>query len=261
MANEKTQSLVLTERSGAVAVVTLNRPEALNALSSALLNELAQTLEALDRDGEVRCVVLTGSERAFAAGGDIKQMSDSTVGDMIERESPSPWRRIAAIRKPLIAAVSGYALGGGCELALACDMIVASESARFGQPEIDLGIIPGAGGTQRLTRAIGKARAMELVLTGRRMNATEALEAGMLTKVVPPDAYLEAAKELAETIARKAPLAAQLGKDAVLKSCDAGLDQGLDYERRNFLVLFSTEDKAEGMAAFKEKREPHFEGR
>lgn len=255
------ESLVITERDGAVAVLTLNRPEVLNALNSALMDELADTLEELDRDGSVRCVVLTGSERAFAAGGDIKQMSEATVGDMIERESPSPWRRVAAIRKPVIAAVSGYALGGGCELALACDMVVASESAQFGQPEIDLGIIPGAGGTQRLTRAIGKALAMEIVLTGRRMYAEEAYAAGMITSVSPAASYLEDAKELARTIAAKAPLAAQLGKDAVLKAHDATLEQGLDYERKNFLVLFSTEDKAEGMAAFKEKRKPEFEGR
>ncbi|MGI8648979.1 MAG: enoyl-CoA hydratase-related protein [Rubrobacter sp.] len=252
--------LVLVEREGAVAVLTLNRPKALNALSSTLMNELADTLEALDRDGEIRCVVLTGSERSFAAGGDIKQMSDSSVGDMVERESPSSWRRIASIRKPVIAAVSGYALGGGCELALTCDMIVASESAQFGQPEIDLGIIPGAGGTQRLTRAIGKARAMELVLTGRRIDAHEAYAAGIVTSVSPAESYLEDAKELARTIASKAPLAAQLGKDAVLKAYDATLEQGLDYERKNFLVLFSTEDKAEGMAAFKEKRKPEFKG-
>ncbi|MGH3089929.1 MAG: enoyl-CoA hydratase-related protein [Rubrobacteraceae bacterium] len=258
---ENAEQNVLVAREGAVAVVALNRPKALNALNSALMNELADALEGLDADDEIRCVVLTGNERAFAAGGDIKQMSDSTAADMVKRESPSPWKRIAKIRKPIIAAVSGYALGGGCELALACDMIVASESAQFGQPEINLGIIPGAGGTQRLTRAIGKARTMELVLTGRRMDAREAFEAGMVTKVAPAESYLEEAKELARTVASKAPLAAQLAKDAVLKAYDASLEAGLDYERKNFLVLFSTEDKEEGMAAFKEKREPEFKGR
>lgn len=254
-------SLVLVEREANIAVLTLNRPKALNALSGALLSELADALESLDRDEDICCSVLTGNERAFAAGGDIKQMSDSTAGEMIERESPSPWKRIAAVRKPVIAAVGGYALGGGCELALTCDMIVASEAAQFGQPEIDLGIIPGAGGTQRLTRAIGKARAMELVLTGRRIDAQEAYTMGMLTRVAPAESYLEDAKELARTVAAKAPLAAQLGKDAVNQAYETMLDQGLDYERKSFLVLFSTEDKEEGMAAFKEKRKPDFKGR
>ncbi len=255
------ESNVLAKKDGSVATITLNRPKALNALSSDLMNELADALEGFDADDEVRCVVLTGSERVFAAGGDIKQMSDSTAADMVKRESPSPWKRVAKTRKPIVAAVSGYALGGGCELALSCDMMVASETAQFGQPEIDLGIIPGAGGTQRLTHAIGKARAMELILTGRRMDANEAFEAGMVTKVAPADRYLEEAKELARTIASKAPLAAQLAKDAVLKAYDGTLDAGLDYERRNFLVLFSTEDKEEGMAAFKEKRAPDFKGK
>lgn len=258
---EKAGSNILVEKDGPVAVVTMNRPKALNALSSALMNDLADALEGFDADDGVRCVVLTGNERVFAAGGDIKQMSDSTAAEMVKRESPSPWKRVAKTRKPVIAAVSGYALGGGCELALSCDMIVASESAQFGQPEIDLGIIPGAGGTQRLTRAIGKARAMELILTGRRMDANEAFASGMVTKVVPADSYLDEAKELARTVAAKAPLAAQLAKDAVLKAYDAPLEAGLDYERRNFLVLFATEDKEEGMAAFKEKREPDFKGR
>lgn len=255
------ESNILVEKEGHIATITLNRPKALNALNSALMNELADALEAFDADDEVRCVVLTGNERAFAAGGDIKQMSGSTAADMVKRESPSPWKRVAKTRKPIVAAVGGYALGGGCELALACDMIVASETAEFGQPEINLGIIPGAGGTQRLTRAVGKAKAMELILTGRRVEAREAFEMGMVTKVVPPDSCLEEAKELAKTIAAKAPLAAQLAKDAVLKAYDGSLDAGLDYERRNFLVLFSTEDKEEGMAAFKEKRDPDFKGR
>ncbi len=255
------ESNILVEREGAVGVITLNRPKALNALSSALMNEFADALETFDADDEIRCVVLTGNDRAFAAGGDIKQMSDSTAADMVKRESPSPWKRVAKTRKPIVAAVGGYALGGGCELALTCDMIVASEEARFGQPEIDLGIIPGAGGTQRLTHAIGKARAMELVLTGRRIGAKEAFEIGMVTKVAPPDSYLEEAKELARTVASKAPLAAQLAKDAVLKAYEGSLEAGLDYERRNFLVLFSTEDKEEGIAAFKEKRDPDFKGR
>jgi len=258
---EMEESNILTEKDGPVATITLNRPKALNALSSALMNELADALEGFDADDGIRCVVLTGNERVFAAGGDIKQMSDSTAADMVKRESPSPWRRVAKTRKPVVAAVSGFALGGGCELALACDMIVASESAQFGQPEIDLGIIPGAGGTQRLTHAIGKARAMEMVLTGRRVEAKEAFEMGMVTKVVPAESYLEEAKELARTVASKAPLAAQLAKDAVLKAYDGTLDASLDYERRNFLVLFSTDDKEEGMAAFKEKRAPNFEGK
>jgi enoyl-CoA hydratase len=252
---EMEESNILVETDGAVATITLNRPKALNALSSALMNELADALEGFDADDGIRCVVLTGNERVFAAGGDIKQMSDSTAADMVKRESPSPWRRVAETRKPVVAAVSGF------ELALACDMIVASESAQFGQPEIDLGIIPGAGGTQRLTHAIGKARAMEMVLTGRRVEAKEAFEMGMVTKVVPAESYLEEAKELARTVASKAPLAAQLAKDAVLKAYDGTLDAGLDYERRNFLVLFSTDDKEEGMAAFKEKRAPNFEGK
>ncbi len=258
---EQTGTQVLIEKEGLVAVVVLNRPSALNALSASLLGELADAFEALDADDEVRCIVLTGDERAFAAGGDIKQMASATAADLLKRERNSAWKRMRKIETPLVAAVSGYALGGGCELALACDMIVAAETATFGQPEIDIGVIPGAGGTQRLTRAIGKARAMELVLTGRRMSAREAFEAGLITRVAPPQECLKEAKELAATVAAKAPLATRLAKDAVLKAYEMNLEQGLDYERKNFLVLFSTEDKREGMAAFEEKRTPRFEGR
>jgi enoyl-CoA hydratase len=252
---------LLTSREGPVALVTINRPRVRNALNQALLADLVATLETLDIDSDVRAIVLTGDERAFAAGADIAEMADVTAVEMSLRPQLARWDRLRKVRTPLIAAVSGFALGGGNELAMICDLIVAAETARFGQPEINLGIIPGAGGTQRLVRAIGKARAMELVLTGRMMTAAEAYAAGLITKVVPAELYLIEAIRLAQEIATKPPLAVQIAKDAVLKAFDTTLETGLEYERRSFNLLFATEDRREGMSAFLEKRAPAFKGR
>ena len=261
MGEEREYENILIEREGQVGVVRLNRSRALNALNSALLDELASALEAFDRDDEIRCIVLTGDERAFAAGGDIKEMAGASPVAMIQGGRTGHWDRLRKVRKPVIAAVSGFCLGGGNELAMLCDMVVAAESGRFGQPEINLGVIPGAGGTQRLVRAIGKARAMEIILTGRPITAREAFAAGLITKVVPNEAYLTEAKTLAREIAAKPPIAVQLGKDAVLRAFDLTIEQGLDVERRNFALLFATEDMREGMAAFIEKRPAQFKGR
>ncbi|HEU5328314.1 MAG TPA: enoyl-CoA hydratase-related protein [Thermomicrobiales bacterium] len=252
---------ILTETLGPVALLRLNRPQALNALNTALMNEVADALEAFDADDAVRAIVLTGNERAFAAGADIKEMANASPIDMLQRMRFQQWDRMRAIRKPLIAAVSGFCLGGGNELAMCCDLIVAGENARFGQPEINIGVIPGAGGTQRLARALGKARAMEIVLTGRPITAQEAFAAGLITKVVPTEACLDEALALAAEIATKPPLAVQLGKDAVLHAFDLSLQEGLAYERKNFYLLFASEDMREGMAAFVEKRRAEFRGR
>jgi enoyl-CoA hydratase len=252
---------LLTSVSGRVATVTLNRPKALNALSPALMGELAEALVAFDCDDAIGAMVLTGSERAFAAGADIKEMADASVVDMMRREFLTVWDRIAMLKKPLIAAVSGFVLGGGSELMLMCDMVVASETAKIGQPEINLGVIPGAGGTQRLTRAVGKVIAMEMVLTGRQLTAAEAHSYGLVNRVVPVEVYLEEAQKLAAEIASKAPLAVRLGKDAVNQAYESFLRQGLAYERKNFYMLFGTEDQKEGMRAFVEKRPAEWKGR
>ncbi len=252
---------ILTETDGAVATVRLNRPQSLNALSGALIGELIAALEAFDRDDTIRAMIITGDERAFAAGADIKEMADAGAIEMQQGTKLGQWDRLRKIRKPLIAAVSGFCLGGGNELAMSCDLIVAAESARFGQPEINIGIIPGAGGTQRLTHALGKARAMEMILTGRPITAREAYAAGLVTKVVPNEAYLDEARALAAEIATKPPLAVQLAKDAILKSFDLPIELGLDYERKNFYLLFASDDMREGMAAFIEKRKPTFTGK
>jgi enoyl-CoA hydratase len=245
-----------------VALVTLDRPEALNALSFDLLDELAATLESLDRGGRCRVVVITGSgQRAFAAGADIRELAAQTATTLHAGDRFGAWDRIAAVGLPLIAAVRGFALGGGCELAMACDMIVAAEDAQFGQPEIRIGVMPGAGGTQRLTRAIGKARAMELILTGRSMSAREAAAAGLVTAVVPSAATVDAALELAARISGMPPLAVRAAKAAVLDAADRQLTDGLMHERDAFFALFDTEDQAEGMAAFTEKRPPVWSGR
>jgi enoyl-CoA hydratase len=257
----QTYEQILTETRGPVALLRLNRPQALNALNTALMDEVADALETFDADEAVRAIVLTGNDRAFAAGADIKEMANASPIDMLQRMRFQQWDRMRAIRKPLIAAVSGFCLGGGNELALSCDLIVAGENARFGQPEINIGVIPGAGGTQRLTRALGKARAMEIVLTGRPITAQEAFAAGLITKVVPTEACLDEALALAAEIATKPPLAVQLGKDAVLHAFDLSLQEGLAYERKNFYLLFASEDMREGMAAFIEKRKPEFKGR
>ncbi|MEK6677337.1 MAG: enoyl-CoA hydratase-related protein [Planctomycetota bacterium] len=253
--------MVLTRTDGKVAILQLNRPEVLNALSLEMMKSLVDRLEAFDLDPQIYVIVIAGSEKAFAAGADIGDMAEASVVDMYERNQFARWMRIKQIRKPLIAAVSGYALGGGCELAMHCDMIVASESAVFGQPEINIGVMPGAGGTQRLTRAIGKFRAMEMVLNARFLTAQEALNAGLVTRVVSKEEYLNEAIRLAREIAKRPLMALRLAKEAVLKADELPLTEGLEYERKLFYTLFATEDQREGMRAFQEKRKPGFKGR
>jgi len=252
---------VRVERREAVGVVTLDRPEARNALSPQLMAELAAAIDELDADETMRCIVIAGSDEVFAAGADIKAMAEREFQDVLKSSTMAFWRRVGACRTPLIAAVSGFALGGGCELALLCDMIVASETAEFGQPEITLGIIPGGGGTQRLARVMGKQNAMELVLTGRRIEAKEALRLGLVNRVTQKGKWLEEAIELANVVARRPPLAATLAKQAVLAADEMPLDAGLAHERRLYELAMATEDRVEGMQAFVEKRRPTFRGR
>ncbi|HEX6753738.1 MAG TPA: enoyl-CoA hydratase-related protein [Solirubrobacterales bacterium] len=248
-------------RDGHVALLQLNRPEARNALSPEMMEQIAAALEAFDPDPDVRCVVIAGSEKVFAAGADIKAMSERSFAEALRHPASSFWRRLGAVKTPTIAAVSGYALGGGCELALACDMIVASDTALFGQPEITLGIIPGGGGTQRLARVLGKQLAMEYVLTGRRFDADMALEMGLVNKVVKKGRWLQEAMDLAQTVAERPPIATRLAKQAVLAAEETSLGAGLENERRLYELAMATEDRVEGMQAFLEKREPKFEGR
>ncbi len=243
-----------------IALVRLNRPDALNALNLQLMGELRDALKELDDMDEVRVIVLTGNEKAFAAGADIKQMVDKSAIDMLKIDQFSTWDGIKRTKKPIIAAVSGFALGGGCELAMTCDMIVASETAKFGQPEIKIGVMPGAGGTQRLSRAVGKALAMEMILTGNFINAEKALAAGLINRIAPVELYLDEAMKLAEEIAAQSPLATQMAKEAVLKSYELGLQEGLYFERKNYYLLFAGQDQKEGMNAFIEKRKPEFRG-
>jgi len=252
--------VVLAERDGAVGIARLNRPDARNALSAEVMNSLAAICEAWDADPEVRCIVIAGGDDYFAAGADVKALRDRTFQESLVTPAASFWPRIAAIRTPLVAAVSGFALGGGCELALLCDMIVASETAELGQPEIMLGIIPGGGGTQRLARLMGKQRAMELVLTGRRIDAQEAYAFGLVNQVTKKKEWLEKAVELAQVVARRPPIAARLAKQAVLAAEETGLTAGLDHERRLFEIAMATEDRVEGMSAFIEKRRARFKG-
>jgi enoyl-CoA hydratase len=244
-----------------VALIELNRPKELNALNLQLMGEIRDALRQLDADDNVRAIVITGSKKAFAAGADIKQMAGKGAVDMLLIDQFSTWDAIRKTKKPLIAAVSGFALGGGCELAMTCDMIIASETAQFGQPEIKIGVMPGAGGTQRLTRAIGKAKAMEMVLTGRFIAAAEADRLGLVTKVVPEELYLEEALKLAARIAEMSPIAVRMAKESVNRSYEGHLDDGLHFERKNFYMLFASDDQKEGMAAFIEKRKPDFKGR
>jgi enoyl-CoA hydratase/carnithine racemase len=254
-------SLVETSVEGAVALCRLNRPDARNALSPELMEELAASVEGFDSDHEVRCIVIAGSDEAFAAGADIASLAERTMQEALTHPSSAFWGRMAACRTPLVAAVSGWALGGGCELALICDLIVASETAQFGQPEITLGIIPGGGGTQRLARVIGKQRAMELVLTGRRFSAAEGRDMGLVNEVAAETDWLDRAMELAQRVARRPPIAVRLAKQAVLAADETALAAGLQQERRLYELTMATEDKAEGTSAFLEKRKPDFKGR
>jgi enoyl-CoA hydratase len=243
-----------------VGLARLNRPKELNALNSVLMEELVTALEAFDRQPGIGCLVIAGSERAFAAGADIKEMAEASAAEMLLRDNIGRWDRIRRLKKPVIAAVSGFCLGGGCELAMACDLIVVSESARFGQPEINLGVMPGAGGTQRLTRAVGKAVAMEMVLNGRLLTAEEAARFGLVNRVVPVEVFLDEALALAGSIAARAPLAVRLAKEAVNNAFETYLADGLADERRAFYFLFSTSDQKEGMRAFIEKRPASWQG-
>ena len=250
---------VKTEVNGPVGIATLNRPEALNALNTALLDELADALQAWDRGTEVRAMIVTGSERAFAAGADIKEMAPKTFSEMYrENLFADQFDRIARVRKPIIAAVAGHALGGGCELALLCDFVIAAETAKFGQPEITLGIMPGLGGTQRLTRIVGKSKAMDLCLTGRTMDAAEAEASGLVARVVPAGMLMAEALKAAQKIAAQSSPAAQIVKEAVNRAYETSLSEGLHFERRLFHAMFATQDQKEGMAAFSEKRKPGF---
>lgn len=244
-----------------IALIRLNRPKELNALNLQLMQELREALQQLDKNDQVRVIIITGNEQAFAAGADIKQMADKSAVDMLMIDQFSTWDQIKKTKKPVIAAVSGFALGGGCELAMTCDMIIASETAKFGQPEIKIGVMPGAGGTQRLTRAIGKAKAMELVLTGRFLSAEEALSYGLINKVVPVELYLSEAVQLAREIAQMSPVAAQLAKESVNRSFETHLDEGLLFERKNFYLTFASDDQKEGMKAFIEKRKAEYKGK
>jgi len=253
-------SFILVEQRGAVGLVILNRPQALNALSEALLIELMEALQAFDSDAAVQAIVIAGSEKAFAAGADIKEMADKDARGMAEGNPFAAFKRIRDIQKPIVAAVSGWALGGGCELALACDLIVASETARFGLPEVTIGVIPGAGGTQLLPRALGTRLAMEMILNNRGLTAREALGFGMVNRVVPPERCLEEALALAGEIASRAPLAARLAKRLIRRSLEQPLSAGLEEEEREFFRLFDTGDQKEGMRAFIEKRPPRWQG-
>jgi enoyl-CoA hydratase len=254
-------SLVLVEREEPIAVVLLNRPDVMNALNDEVMDELARVLGELDDDEAVGCLVLGGSERAFAAGADIGEMAEADAMDMYDARRIDRWDALRKLRTPLVAAVSGFCLGGGCELAMACDLIVASESARFGQPETGLGIIPGAGGTQRLARAVGKAKAMDVILSGRFLDAHEAERAGLVARVVAREAWLEETKRVAREIASKGPLAQRLAKEAVNRAYESSLETGLDFERKALYLSFASEDAKEGLAAFTEKRKPNFRGR
>ncbi|CDZ45349.1 enoyl-CoA hydratase [Neorhizobium galegae] len=252
---------LLTETRGAVALITLNRPKALNALNSTVMAELTEVLSAFGRDEAIGAIVLAGSDKAFAAGADIKEMQGIDFVEAYVNDFISGWEAIAASRKPMIAAVSGFALGGGCELAMMCDFIIASETAKFGQPEITLGVIPGMGGSQRLTRAVGKAKAMDMVMTGRMMDVAEAERAGLVSRIVSPERLIDEAVEAAAKIASFPRAAVLMAKEAVNRSFEGTLAEGLRFERRLFHSLFATADQKEGMAAFVEKRTPQFSNR
>lgn len=253
--------IVNEQYASSIALIQLNRPKELNALNTQLMQEVREALQQLDRNDAVRAIIVTGNDQAFAAGADIKQMADKSAVEMLITDQFSTWDQIRKTKKPIIAAVSGFCLGGGCELAMTCDMIIASETARFGQPEIKIGVMPGAGGTQRLARAIGKAKTMEMVLTGKFITAEEALGLRMVNKVVPVEMYLREAVALAGEIAQMSPLATQLAKEAVNRAFETHLEEGLQFERKNFYLCFSSEDQKEGMKSFIEKRKPVYKGR
>jgi enoyl-CoA hydratase len=255
------ESMVLASAEGHVGVVRINRPKVLNALNPQLMSLLASALEAHDADPAVHVILLAGHERAWAAGADIGDMAERSTIEMYQRDQFATWDRVRRVKKPIVAAVSGWALGGGCELMMLCDVIIASETAQIGQPEINIGVMPGAGGTQRLTRAIGKAAAMDVVLTGRPLGAREALRLGLVSRVVPPEHWYSEAMRVAQDMARKGPIALRLAKESVLKAFETSLSEGLEYERKLFYTLFATEDQKEGMRAFMEKRAPQFKGR
>lgn len=252
---------ILTETRGRVGIVTLNRPQAMNAFNIAMLKEVFDALDELDKNENVGAIVVTGNEKAFAAGADIKEMADASYVQMLMEGRVEIWDRIRSIKKPVIAAVSGWALGGGCEFVLSCDMVIASESAKFGLPEVTIGVIPGAGGTQRLTRLLGKHLAMEMVINDRRLNAAEALQFGLANRVVPVEGYLDSAVAFAEEIASRAPLAVRMAKDSVNAAFETTLTEGLKVEKRNFYPLFATEDQKVGMQAFVEKRKPNWKNK
>ncbi len=252
---------VLTEIRGRVGIVKLNRPQAMNAFNIAMLTELFDALEEFDKAENIGALIVTGNEKAFAAGADIKEMADATPFQMITEARVDIWDKIRGLKKPVIAAVSGWALGGGCEFVLSCDMVIASESAKFGQPEITIGVIPGAGGTQRLARLVGKYLAMEMVINNRTLSAAEALQFCLANRVVPVEGYLDAAVAFAEEVASRAPMAVRMAKDAVNAAFETTLTEGLKAEKRNFYPLFSTEDQKEGMTAFIEKRKPNWKGK
>jgi enoyl-CoA hydratase len=254
-------SLIIETYDGPVAILQLNRPKVMNALNLAIVDELVERLARLQGQEEIRCIVLTGNEKAFAAGGDIDEMADIPLAEIKKKNQFLPWDQITRFNKPLIAAVQGFALGGGCELAMSCDMIVASDKAQFGQPEVNLGIMPGAGGTQRLTKALGKARAFELLLTGSYLSAQEAYERGLVTKIAPTELVMKEAIKLAQRIAKQPPIAVTLLKESIYKALDTSTQVGMDFERNAFYMCFGTEDRLEGMSAFKEKRKPEFKGR
>ncbi len=254
--------IIVTEQyQPGIALIQLNRPKELNALNPQLMGEVRDALLQLDKNDSVKVIIITGNDQAFAAGADIKQMADKSAIDMHIMDQFSTWDQIRKTKKPIIAAVSGFALGGGCEFVMTCDMVIASETAKFGQPEIKIGTIPGAGGTQRLTKAVGKAKAMELILTGRFLSAQEAHFYGLVNKVVPIEMYMHEATELAKEIAQMPPIAVQLAKEAINRSFETQLDEGLMFERKNFYLTFASEDQKEGMKAFIEKRKPVYKGK
>lgn len=255
------EPLILIETDGKVGIIRLNRPKVLNALNPELMKQLAGQLESFDADANIHVILLAGSERAWAAGADIGDMAEQSAISMYERDQFATWDRMKRVKKPIIAAVSGWALGGGCELMMLCDIIIASETAQIGQPEINIGVMPGAGGTQRLTKAVGKALAMDMILSSRFLTAKEALEHGLVSRVVPQEHYFTEALRVAQTVASKPLVALKIAKEAVLKAHDSNLSEGLEYERKLFYMLFATEDQKEGMRAFVEKRPPTFKGR